>query len=78
MKSQILNTLSEFWIPDFSLFLSPEAEKEVLELLFDLLEQEKNKMLEKISPDSAEYLQAYAYLVNKGRQLGIQPGKFNF
>ena len=44
----------------------------------ELLEQEKNKMLEKISPDSAEYLQAYAYLVNKGRQLGIQPGKFNF
>ena len=44
----------------------------------ELLEQEKNKMLEKISSDSAEYLQAYAYLVNKGRQLGIQPGKFNF
>ncbi len=42
MKHQILNTLSQSWIPDFSLFLSPEAEKEVLELLFDLLEQEKN------------------------------------
>ena len=42
MKSQILNTLSQSWIPDFSLFLSPEAEKEVLALLFDLLEQEKN------------------------------------
>ena len=42
MKSQILNTLSEFWIPDFSLFLSSESEKEVLALLFDLLEQEKN------------------------------------
>ena len=42
MKSQILNALSQSWIPDFSLFLSPEAEKEVLALLFDLLEQEKN------------------------------------
>ena len=42
MKSQILNTLSQSWIPDFSLFLSPESEKEVLALLFDLLEQEKN------------------------------------
>ena len=42
MKSQILNTLSQSWIPDFSLFLSPDAEKELLELLFDLLEQEKN------------------------------------
>ena len=42
MKSQILNTLSQSWIPDFSLFLSPEAEKEVLALLFDLLEQEKS------------------------------------
>ncbi len=27
MKSQILNTLSQSWIPDFSLFLSPESEK---------------------------------------------------
>ena len=42
MKSQILNALSQSWIPDFSLFLSPEAEKEVLELLFELLEQEKS------------------------------------
>ena len=42
MKSQILNTLSQSWIPDFSLFLSSESEKEVLALLFELLEQEKN------------------------------------
>ena len=42
MKSQILNALSQSWIPDFSLFLSSESEKEVLALLFDLLEQEKN------------------------------------
>ena len=42
MKSQILNALSQSWIPDFSLFLSSESEKEVLTLLFDLLEQEKN------------------------------------
>lgn len=42
MKSQILNALSQSWIPDFSLFLSSESEKEVLALLFDLLEQEKS------------------------------------
>ena len=42
MKSQILNALSQSWIPDFSLFLSSESEKEVLALLFELLEQEKS------------------------------------
>ena len=56
MKSQILNALSQSWIPDFSLFLSPEAEKEVLELLFDLLEQEKNNfhaLLAKLNDNTA-------------------------
>lgn len=43
----------------------------------ELLEQEKNNLLAKISPESPEYLQTYAYLINKARQLGIQPGKFS-
>ena len=56
MKSQILNTLSEFWIPDFSLFISSESEKEVLALLFDLLEQEKSNfraLLSKLKDNSS-------------------------
>ena len=56
MKSQILNTLSQSWIPDFSLFLSSESEKEVLALLFDLLEQEKNNfhtLLAKLQDNSS-------------------------
>ena len=56
MKSQILNALSQSWIPDFSLFLSSESEKEVLALLFDLLEQEKNNfhaLLAKLNDNTA-------------------------
>lgn len=56
MKSQILNTLSQSWIPDFSLFLSSKSEKEVLALLFELLEQEKNNfraLLAKLQDNSS-------------------------
>lgn len=56
MKSQILNALSQSWIPDFSLFLSFKSEKEVLALLFDLLEQEKNNfhtLLAKLNDNSS-------------------------
>ena len=56
MKSQILNALSQSWIPDFSLFLSSESEKEVLALLFNLLEQEKNNfhtLLAKLQDNSS-------------------------
>ena len=56
MKSQILNALSQSWIPDFSLFLSFKSEKEVLALLFDLLEQEKNNfhtLLAKLQDNSS-------------------------
>ena len=56
MKSQILNALSQSWIPDFSLFLSSESEKEVLALLFDLLEQEKSNfraLLSKLKDNSS-------------------------
>ena len=56
MKSQILNALSQSWIPDFSLFLSSKSEKEVLALLFDLLEQEKSNfhtLLAKLNDNSS-------------------------
>lgn len=42
----------------------------------ELLERERQNLLQKISPESPEYLQTYTYLVNKARQLGVQMGKF--